>query len=111
MSSADYELTMSDGEVHVRYCGIGGRLPEPMHSRWVDEHGQRGGESSVSEFLGRERIIKVIKLDNGMFRLLEGCDEYYAVDVDRAVLAQWINELQEMLDEGSGDGAGDPATT
>lgn len=98
--SADYELTMQDGVVYMSDPNSRQPKPKPINEMYIDDQGNPCGGNSIAEFLSDRRIIDIRKLGTGKFSLTEGCDGYFRVDVDRKIFQQWINELQEMLNEG-----------
>ena len=47
--------------------------------------------------LRNEHIFSILKLENGNYKLLEECDQYFSYELTKEEFRQLITELQEMI--------------
>lgn len=85
----DYYIDFVDGKVERR-------MHPHQHGDWRDYK-----DSSVTHALTARAssILDIQPQEDGSFKLIEGCDEYYVVQLSREAFQQWVRELQEMLDD------------
>ncbi len=62
----------------------------------IDE-GFQSTYENASECLRCERVVEVVKKDDGTFYIRECCDAYYGVTLSREQFVSWIEELRAML--------------
>lgn len=52
---------------------------------------------TMLEGFGKSRVLKIKKMDNGNFLFIDGCDEYFNIELNVNQVEEFISELKEMI--------------
>ena len=54
---------------------------------------------TILEGLGKFRVLKIKKMENGNFLFIDGCDEYFNIELNVNQVEEFISELKQMVKE------------